>query len=90
VEIREFRWNEDIIAHISRHSVTPEEVEEVAFEGSPHIRRGKQGRRYLYGKTIGGRYLFVVYVLVGKGKAKVITARDMDYKEKSLYMKRGK
>ena len=87
MEIRGFQWNVEIVAHISRHGVTPEEIEEIAFEGSPYIRRGRQGRRYLYGRTIGGRYLFV---LVGKGQAKVITARDMDTKEKRLYMRRGK
>ena len=90
MEIRGFQWNVEIVAHISRHGVTPEEIEEIAFEGSPYIRGGRQERRYLYGRTIGGRYLFVVYVLVGKGQAKVITARDMDTKEKRLYMRRGK
>jgi len=90
VEIRSFKWDEDTIDHIANHGVTPDEVEEVAFEGSPHIRRGKQGRCYLYGKTIGGRYLFVVYVLADRERAQVITARDMDHKEKRLYLKRGK
>jgi len=90
VEIGSFKWDEDTLDHIAIHNVTPEEVEEVAFESSPYIRRGRQGRRYLYGKTIGGRYLFIVYTLIGEGKARVITARDMDDKERRLYLKRGK
>lgn len=90
MEIKYFTWDEDTIDHIARHGITPEEVEEIAFEGSPYIRKGRQGRRYLYGKTIGGRYLFIVYVLTDKGKAQVITARDMDQKERRLYLKRGK
>ena len=84
------RWDEDTIDHIATHGVTPGEVEDAAFEGSSYIRKGRYGRRYLYGKTVEGRYLFVVYVLVSKGEAKAITARDMDTKEKRLYLKRGK
>lgn len=90
MEIKSFRWDEDIIVHIANHGVSPEEVEEVAFENFPYIRKGRQGRRYLYGKTIGGRYLFIVYILTQRGEAKVITARDMDDRERKLYLKRGK
>lgn len=90
MEIKSFMWSEDNIYHIAKHGVTPYEVEEVAFEGAPYIRKGRRGRRYLYGKTIGGRHLFIVYVLSGRGKAQVITARDMDDKERKYYQKRGK
>ena len=90
MEIQIFSWNEDNLAHISNHGVTPEEIEEIAFEGTPYIRKGREGRRYLYGKTFVGRYLFVVYVPVAKGKVRVITARDMDAREKRLYLGRGK
>ena len=44
----------------------------------------------MLGYTVAGRYLFVVYVLKGKGIARVITSMDMDYKTKKLYKKRGK
>ncbi len=90
MEIKSFRWDEDIIVHIANHGVSPEEVEEVAFENLPYIRKGRQDRRYLYGKTIGGRYLFVVYILTQRGLAKVITSRDMDDRERKLFLKRGK
>ncbi len=90
MEIHRFKWDEDNIEHILNHGVTPEEIEEIAFEGVPYIRKGREGKRYLYGKTIGGRYLFVVYMFVGKGEVRVITARDMDAKEKRLYLRRGK
>ncbi len=90
MEIRSFKWNEDTIYHIARHRVSPDEVEEVAFDGYPYIRKGKRGRRYFYGNTIGGRYLFIVYVLASRGRTHVITARDMDDKESKYYLKRGK
>ncbi len=90
MEIRSFKWDEDVINHLANHDVTPDEVEEVAFDNFPHIRKGRQGRRYLYGKTIGGRYLFIVYNLTSGGSAQVITARNMDEKERKLYLKQGK
>ena len=90
MEINSFKWDEDTIAHIANQGISPEEIEEVAFEDLPYFRKGKQGRRYLYGKTIGGRYLFTVYILAESGEAKVITSRDMDDKERKLYLKRGK
>ncbi len=90
MEIRSFKWDEDVINHLANHDVTPDEVEEVAFDNFPYIRKGRQGRRYLYGKTIGGKYLFIVYNLTSGGSAQVITARNMDEKERKLYLKRGK
>jgi uncharacterized protein len=90
MEIRSFSWDEDVIDHIAHHGVDPDEVEEVAFENAPYIRRAKPDRRYLYGKTMGRRYLFIVYIVVSTGVAKVITARTMDGKERKLYLKRGK
>jgi uncharacterized DUF497 family protein len=90
MEIKSFRWDFDTVEHMANHSVSPDEVEEAAFDDGPYIRRGRQDRRYLYGQTIGGRYLFVVYVLLPKNEAKVITAREMDEKEKRLYLRRGK
>jgi uncharacterized DUF497 family protein len=90
MEINSFRWDFNTIEHIANHSVNPDEVEEVAFDDDPYVRKGRQDRRYLYGQTIGGRYLFVVYILLPKKEAKVITAREMDEKEKRLYLRRGK
>jgi len=90
MEIREFEWDDDNIDHIVRHNVYPDEVEDVAFDDDPWIRKGRKGSRYMLGYTIAGRYLFVVYTLKRKGTARVITAMDMDAKTKKLYQKRGK
>jgi len=90
MQIREFEWDDDNIRHIAKHHVSPEEVEDVAFDDEPWIRRGKKERRYMLGYTIGGRYLFVVYVVKGGGIARVITAMDMDAKTRKLYLKKGK
>ena len=90
MEIHEFEWDDRNIDHIARHYISADEVEEVAFDDEPWIRKGKNGTRYLLGQTISGRYLFVVYVLKAKGIARVITALDMDHKTKNLYKRRGK
>jgi uncharacterized DUF497 family protein len=88
MEITEFQWDDNNIVHIARHSISPDEVEDVAFDDDPWIRKGRSGTRYMLGYTIGGRYLFVVYVLKGKGIARVVTATDMDDKTKRLYKRR--
>ena len=90
MEIREFEWNDRNIEHIARHNVSPDEVEDVAFDDEPWIRKGRKGARYMLGYTIGGLYLFIVYSLRSKGIARVITAMDMDEKTRKLYKKRGK
>lgn len=88
MEIREFEWDDNNIEHIARHGVFPDEVEDVAFDDDPWIRKGRKGTRYMLGYTVAGRYLFVVYVLKGKGIARVITSMGMDDKTKKLYKKR--
>jgi len=88
MEIREFEWDDNNIEHIARHSVFPDEVEDVAFDDDPRIRKGRKGTRYMLGYTVAGRYLFVVYALKGKGIARVITSMDMDDKTKKLYKKK--
>ena len=90
MEIKEFEWNDINIEHIARHGVSPDEVEDVAFEDDPWIRKGRKGSRYMLGYTVAGRYLFTVYTLKSKGIAKVITSMDMDNKTRNLYKKRGK
>lgn len=88
VEISDFQWDEDNVAHIARHRVHPGEVEELAFDDDPWIRKGSGGTRYMLGYTISGRYLFVVYALKEEGVGRVITAMDMDEKSRRLYRKR--
>ncbi|MBM4135654.1 MAG: BrnT family toxin [Nitrospira sp.] len=90
MEITEFEWDENNIEHIFRHNVLPDEIEDVAFEDEPWIKKGRQGTRYMLGYTVSGRYLFTVYILKGKGIARVITSMDMDEKTRKLYRKRGK
>ena len=90
MEIVEFEWDDGIIDHISSHHVSPDEIEDVAFDDEPWIKKGREGSRYMLGYTAAGRYLFTIDVIKGKGVARVITSMDMDQKTRKLYMRRGK
>ncbi|MBW1802253.1 MAG: BrnT family toxin [Deltaproteobacteria bacterium] len=91
MRIERILWDQDTFDHISRHSVTPEEVEEVLFNENdlPVIMRGKEGRYLAYGKTEADRFLLIVWVSKYR-KTRIVTARDMTRKEKQFYRKRKK
>ena len=73
-----------------KHAVLAEEVEEVIF-GGPRIRFVEKGHHpgenlyAAYGQTETGRYLTVFFVLKADNEALIISARDMDRKERKLY-----
>jgi len=82
----DFDWDEQNENHIARHHVTPDEVEACFF--NPYWLRKKPGlgnRYYLYGRTNGGRYLFVVFDDIGGAVARPVTALDMDDRERTIY-----
>ena len=91
MKIERISWDQETVDHISNHSVSPEEVEEVLFNDTdlPLIMRGKEGKYLAYGKTNGGRFLLVVWASRYR-KTKIITAGDMSKKEKQLYKRRRK
>ncbi|RJQ31179.1 MAG: hypothetical protein C4589_02045 [Peptococcaceae bacterium] len=95
MNIFEFIWNDDIINHIIKHNVTPEEVEEICF-GIPVIIKSKQAPKgintiyYALGHTESGRYLFIAFIYFKRGRAMVVTARDMDQKERKYYRRHVK
>jgi uncharacterized DUF497 family protein len=82
-----FEWDEENIAHISKHSVTPEEAEE-ACDNNPLILRARDGKYYALGQTDSGRYLTVIIRPKPGGVVRVITARDMDESERRRYLRR--
>jgi uncharacterized protein len=87
VKIKQFEWNKGNADHIARHHVNPEETEEV-FIGKTKLFRSKNKRYVCLGKTLSGRYLFVVFMRKLRGLIRVITARDMTHKERRLYDKK--
>lgn len=88
-QITELEWLADRIEHIqAKHRVKPKEVEEACFS-QPLILRGRGKRVYqILSQTPEGRYLFIVVRFLGQGKARVITARDMEQTERQRYSRR--
>jgi hypothetical protein len=72
------------VAHIARHGVLPDEVEE-ALTSSPVVLRGRHGRYLGYGRTADGRFLFDVFAPKGRGGVRPLTARPMTTAERRLY-----
>ena len=90
LRLTEIDWREDHIQHVARHHVDPQEVEEACFSSACHIEtgRGGGGVYYVTGQTATGRYLMIVIRYLGRGRANVITAREMDNHEKARFKKR--
>ncbi len=87
-------WLENIVEKIQvKHHVIPEEVEEV-FSHKPNIMkmskghfRGEDVYRAL-GQTDAGRYLVVFFIHKLTFEALILSARDMDKKERKSYAKK--
>ena len=88
----EFQWDRgNINKNYLKHNVTNQEIEEVFFDGNKKINKdvlhaGRERRFQLIGRTTLGRILFVVFTLRDKN-IRVISARDLNKKEVSLYEK---
>lgn len=94
MEIRELVWLEAVVTKIeSKHRVMPQEVEEV-FNSHPKIKKMLRGRfrgEHVYralGKTEAGRYVTVFFIYKRPGKALILSAREMDRKERRIYATR--
>lgn len=86
-----FEWDKHNSEKIkTKHDVTPVECEEVFFNlpviaGDDEKHSEIENRFYVLGQTDSGRLLFLVFT-VRKGKLRVISARDMNKKERRVYL----
>ena len=87
-------WLPQIIDKLDwKHGVAPEEVEEVLF-GNPMYRKVQKGHipgEDLYaalGRSDAGRYLIVFFVYKPTREALILSARDMNDKERRQYERR--
>ena len=88
MRINSFDWDEKNENHIAEHGVAIFEVEEAILCSRPFYERSGAGRYVAYSVTEEGRYLFIVFVIKGSGRIRVISARDIAEKEKHYYKKR--
>ena len=94
MKIEGFIWYRDIIDKLLwKHHITHKEVEEL-FANKPKftfIEKGKIKNEHLYsaqGKTNAGRYMIALFIYKKTKEALIITARDMDLKERKRYGKK--
>ncbi|GLY04984.1 hypothetical protein [Actinoplanes sp. NBRC 101535] len=86
----EIFWTDDSVDHIAKHNVTPDEVEEVLY-GRPRLPlQGREGTRLVFGQTYAGRYLLVVTAKSGRDQRYIVTARDMNDRERQQFQRKGR
>jgi uncharacterized DUF497 family protein len=86
-------WLKEIVDKLAnKHHITQDEVEQV-FINNPQYRFLEQGEienehaYSAYGQTDSGRYVTVIFIRKSGNRALVISARDMDKKERKQYGK---
>lgn len=86
-------WLQKIVDKLARkHHLTQDEVEQV-FVNNPQYRFLEQGKvegehvYAAYGRTDAGRYVTVIFIRKFGNRALIISARDMDKKERKQYGK---
>lgn len=83
--VRRLIWDTWNIAHIARHDVIPEEVEEVCH-GQPMTSQTYKGRLRVVGPTRSNRMLTVILAPTEEpGVYYPVTARPADRKERRNY-----
>lgn len=94
MRIADIIWLPHIIDKLAwKHQVEPEEIDEVLF-GKPIFRKVQKGHipdEDVYsalGRTEAGRYLIVFFVYKQTREALILSARDMDPKERRQYGRR--
>jgi len=89
--IDDFLWLPDVVEKlIVKHRVTQDDVEEVFFNGPRYrfVERGYRPGEDVYaalGQTDAGRYLIVFFIYKPGNVALVVSARDMDGRERRRY-----
>lgn len=93
MKIKGLIWLDWVVEKLAKkHSISPSEVEEV-FLDKPKFKQGPKGYKrgekgyYCLGRSDGGRFVFVFFILKKENKAMIISARDMDTKEKRFYQR---
>lgn len=85
-----FDWDEgNVQKNWEKHHVTPLECEQVFFTRpfvviEDGLHSEDEARYYVLGRTDAGRLLFVVFT-IRNGRIRVISARDMNKKERRQY-----
>lgn len=89
MRVSTFEWDDGNLLHLALgHGIEPEEAEEI-FAVAPLFRRTRRGHYAVFGPTVSGRLLVIVFEIKPRGLARVITGWDMDTVERRYY-RRGR
>jgi len=89
IVVKKLIWDDWNVAHIARHKVIPEEVEEVC-RGKYVAYESYDGRFEVIGQTKQKRILLIVLdPEPADGEYYVVTAHTANKKDKILYTKKG-
>jgi uncharacterized DUF497 family protein len=94
MHIDDIVWLPHVIDKLAwKHHVAPEEVDEVLFSNPMYrkVQKGHVPREDLYaalGRTHAGRYLVVFFIYKSTREALILSARDMNAKERRQYGQR--
>ena len=80
-------WNDENVAHIARHGVTPEDVEYLCAHEA-YVERAGKGYFIYRGQNRSGRYLMAVLDDLGNGVYYVVTARPLTRTERSTLLRK--
>jgi uncharacterized DUF497 family protein len=80
-------WNEE---KVTRHGVTPEEVEHVVNHARRPFPEQHGEKLFVAGPTAAGRWLQVIFVLDDSETAFVIHARPLNETERKRFRKRSR
>jgi hypothetical protein len=91
MRIRGTIWRQKIVDTLAKkHHITPDEGEQV-LKNQPQYRFLEEGRvegehMYVaYGRTDAGCYVIVIFLRKPRNRALIMSARDMESKERSQY-----
>ena len=94
-QITGFDWDHGNARKNDKHGVAQTQAEEIFFNQpllmlDDLLHRDQEARYHALGKTLEGRLLHVTFTLRGDGSLiRVISARDMHRKERSVYEQAG-
>lgn len=95
MNVKYIHWAPDRINHIARHGISPEEVEEAAFDNFNIVQTLKKAKRNpkekiyrLLGRANNGKLLVFIFIYEGRGVAYPVTAREMTPAERRYYLER--
>jgi uncharacterized DUF497 family protein len=73
-----FIWNDENIAHLAEHGVTPDEFEQIVCDPVSEDVSRSTGRPVAFGLADDGRRLMCVYEMVDRNTVLPITAYEVE------------